>query len=190
MSRGRDRFRRFIPVLRAAETVLDLLPASVSRGLLVALRDVPGHLGLGLRYVLIRRLAVSCGDNVAVYAGVHLHDLDRCRLGSNIKIGEMCFVGASGGLTIEDDVSIAHGCSILTEEHDHTQPGPLRETPLVFRPVIIRTGVWIGAGVRVLSGTEVGTGSAVGAGSVVTRDVPPFSIVAGVPATVIKHRRT
>jgi len=164
------------------------LPDSWCIGILVALRDLPGRVGLGIRWVLIKRLAAECGANVAVYTGVHLHDLDRARFGSNIKIGEMCFIGASGGLTIGGNVSIAHASTVLTEEHDYRVPGSLRETPLIFSPVTIEPDVWIGAGVRILSGVTIGAGAAVGAGSVVTRDVPPATIAVGVPARVLKPR--
>ena len=186
--RGRERFRAARPILHGAVRVLDALPAPVAAGLLGAARNVPGYPGLAIRYICVKRLAASCGENVAVYPGVYLSDLDGLHLGSNIKIGEMCFIGASGGVVIEDDVSLAHATTVLTEEHDYTQPGPLRETPLVFDEVRIRRGVWIGAGVRITAGTEIGEGSVVGAGAVVTHDVPPFSVAAGVPARVLRPR--
>jgi acetyltransferase-like isoleucine patch superfamily enzyme len=186
--RGRHLFRAGRWVLLGSAAAMGLLPRFVAEALLALFRNVPGHVGLALRYVCVRRLAASCGENVAVYAGAHLHDLQKLHLGSNIKIGEMCFLGASGGLSISDDVSIAHATTILTGEHDYTQPGPLRETPVIFKPVRIDREVWIGAGVRILAGAHVGEGSAVGAGSVVTRDVPPYAIVAGVPARLLKQR--
>lgn len=188
--RGRQRFAILRPALVGASGLLGLLPRVVARALLGALRHVPGQVGLGLRYPCVRRLAAACGDNVGVYGGVYLRDLDRLELGSNIKIGELCFIGASGGVRIEDDVSLAHGCSVLTEEHDHTAPGPLRDTPLRHAPVTIERGVWVGAGTRILAGVTIGADSAIGAGSVVTRDVPPGSIAAGVPARVLKPRVT
>ena len=188
--RGRHLFRAGRWILLGSAATLGLLPRFVAEALLALLRNVPGHVGLALRYVCVRRLAASCGENVAVYAGAHLRDLHNLRLGSNIKIGEMCFLGASGGLTIADDVSVAHATTILTGEHDYTQPGPLRETPVIFDPVRIDRDVWIGAGVRILAGTHIGEGSAVGAGSVVTRDVPAHAIVAGVPARLLRRRPT
>ena len=187
--RGRDRFSAARPALISAARALGLLPRPVASVLLGICRGLPGYPGLAVRYVCVKRLAAECGDNVAVYPGVYLSDLDGLRLGSNIKIGEMCFIGAAGGVVIESDVSLAHGSTILTEEHDYTHPGPLRDTPLVFAPVTIRRGVWIGAGVKVTAGVEIGEGAAVGAGAVVTRDIPADSVAAGVPARVLRARR-
>lgn len=186
--RGRELFALARPVLNLGSRILAAFPRSVADGFLSLVRNVPGYPGLAVRYMCIRRLAASCGDNVAVYPGVHLFDLDRCHLGSNIKIGEMSFVGASGGLTIEDDVSLAHGTSVLTEEHDYRQPGPLRETELIYKPVHIERDVWVGAGVRVLAGAHIGRGAAVGAGSVVKGSIPEFAVAAGAPARVLRQR--
>jgi acetyltransferase-like isoleucine patch superfamily enzyme len=186
--RGRDLFRAGKPLLDLGVRVLEALPRSAAVALLGVCRGLPGYPGLAVRYLCVKRLAASCGDNVAIHPGVYLMDLDGLSLGSNIKIGEMCFVGAAGGVVIESDVSIAHASTILTEEHDYTQPGPLRETPLVFKQVTIRSGVWIGAGVKITAGVEIGEGSAVGAGAVVTRDIPPGTVAAGVPARVLRDR--
>ena len=186
--RGRDLFRTAKPVLENGARVLELLPRPFASALLGLFRGLPGYPGLALRYMCVRRLAASCGDNVAIHPGVYLSDLDGLSLGSNIKIGEMCFIGAAGGVVIESDVSLAHATTILTEEHDYTEPGALRDTPLIFKPVTIRSGVWIGAGVKITAGVEIGAGSAVGAGAVVTHDVPPGSVAAGVPARVLRGR--
>lgn len=188
--RGRRWFRAGRPLLLGASSLLAVLPRSLSVALLGLSRDLPGYPGLAIRYVCVKRLAAACGDNVAIYPGVYLTDLDGLRLGSNIKIGEMCFIGAAGGVVIESDVSVAHASTILTEEHDYRTPGPLRETPLIFKQVTLRRGVWIGAGVKITAGVEVGEETAVGAGAVVTRDLPPRSVAAGVPARVLRARST
>lgn len=186
--RGRDRFQTARPLLLGVAACLGLAPRALASLILGLFRGLPGYPGLAIRYVCVKRLAAQCGDNVAIYPGVYLSDLDGLRLGSNIKIGEMCFIGAAGGVVIEDDVSLAHATTVLTEEHDYTQPGPLRETPLVFAPVVIRRGVWVGAGVKITAGVEIGAGAAVGAGAVVTRDIPPGTVAAGVPARVMRSR--
>jgi acetyltransferase-like isoleucine patch superfamily enzyme len=186
--RGRQWFRAGRPLLLCASSVLAVLPRSISVAILGLSRGLPGYPGLAIRYICVKRLAAACGDNVAIHPGVYLSDLDGLRLGSNIKIGEMCFIGAAGGVVIEDDVSVAHASTILTEEHDYTTPGPLRETPLIFKQVTLRHGVWIGAGVKITAGVEIGEETAVGAGAVVTRDLPPRAVAAGVPARVLRTR--
>lgn len=186
--RGRDKFAKAQPIFDVGVALLELLPRSLVSAVLVGLRNVPGYAGLGLRYMCVKRLAASCGANVGIYTGVHLHNLESLHLGSNVKIGEMCFIGASGGVHIGDDVSLAHATTVLTEEHDYTQRGPLRDTDVVQRPVTVGRGSWIGAGVRVLSGVSIGEGAAIGAGSVVTKDVPDEAVAAGVPARVIRRR--
>jgi acetyltransferase-like isoleucine patch superfamily enzyme len=175
-------------VLHLGARVLGCLPRGVAVAVLGLFRGLPGYPGLAVRYVCVKRLAAECGDNVAVYPNVFVFNLEKLRLGSNIKIGEMCFVGASGGIEIGDDTSLAHGTTVLSEEHDYTVPGPLRDTPLRFSPVRIGRGVWIGAGVRITAGVTIGDGAVVGAGSVVTKDVAAETIVAGVPAKLLKQR--
>jgi acetyltransferase-like isoleucine patch superfamily enzyme len=64
----------------------------------------------------------------------------------------------------------------------------LKRTPEMFQPVTIGSDVWMGHNVNVMPGVTVGDGAVIGAGSVVTKDVPPFAIVAGVPATIKKYR--
>jgi acetyltransferase-like isoleucine patch superfamily enzyme len=186
--RGRDKFRRLSGALYLGARALGLLPRGAAVALLGLFRGLPGYPGLAVRYICVKRLAAECGDNVAVYPNVFLFNLEKLHLGSNIKIGEMCFVGASGGIEIGDDTSLAHGTTVLSEEHDYTVPGPLRDTPLRFAPVRIGRGVWIGAGVRITAGVMIGDGAVVGAGSVVTKDVAAETIVAGVPAKLLKQR--
>jgi acetyltransferase-like isoleucine patch superfamily enzyme len=186
--RGRQWFRLARPLLVSTARGLSVLPRPVAGAILGLARYLPGYLGLAIRYVCIRRLAAECGENIAIYPGTYLSDLDGLRLGSNIKIGEMCFIGAAGGVVIESDVSIAHASTILTEEHDYLKPGPLRDTPLIFKPVVIRRGVWVGAGVKITAGVEIGEETAIGAGAVVTRDIPAQSIAVGVPARVLRAR--
>lgn len=180
--RGREMFASFQPILGTASRAVAHAPASLRRALLSSVRNVGGYHGLAIRYVLVRSLAQSCGRNVAIYQGVHLHNLDRISFGSNIKVGEMSFIGGAGRIMIEDDVSIAHGSSILTEEHDLAPGVAVRDSPLVLRPVRLEQGSLIGAGCRVLAGVTVGSNAMVGAGSVVTRDVPKDIVAAGVPA--------
>lgn len=171
----------------AVATVVGFLPRSFIRRLYLVFKNVSGNVGLGLRYACISNLARRCGTNVAIFPNVYLYGIDRISMGNNISVHQMCYINASGGLTIGDNVSIAHGCSIISFNHTYNDIDiPIKYNPLDFQPIVIEDDVWIGCGCRILAGVKIGCHSIVAAGSVVTKDVPPNSVVAGVPAKVIK----
>jgi acetyltransferase-like isoleucine patch superfamily enzyme len=102
-------------------------------------------------------------------------------------------------ITIEEDVLISYGC-IIVDSDNHSSRYSVRRLDIadwkrgkhnwdshVHKPVIIRRGAWIGARSIILKGVEIGYGGIVGAGSVVTTDVPPWTIVAGNPAKIIRE---
>ena len=95
------------------------------------------------------------------------------------------------GVTIGSDVMIAPHCVLAAGNHDHTQlDQPMRSAPSISRgPIVIEDDVWIGAHCTITDGVTIGRGAVVGANSVVTRDVPAYAIVAGVPAKQIADRR-
>lgn len=96
-----------------------------------------------------------------------------------------CTLDVHADLTIEGQVRLGPEVMILTQTHEIGHAGR-RAGPLCSRPVRIGPGAWIGARATILPGTVVGGGAVVAAGAVVTRDVPPNSLVAGVPARVIR----
>ena len=111
-------------------------------------------------------------------------------LGSNVSIHPMCYLDASGGIRIGNDVSIAHGTSILSFEHRFDSLEiPIKDQEVDYRPVSIGNDVWIGAKATIVAGKTIGTGSIIGANSVVTHDVDTYVIVAGSPAREIKKRQ-
>lgn len=189
--RGRDSFQRASALIRIAEWVLRALPRALSRSLLSSMRNSNTKLSRARRYLAVRRIAASCGTLVDIRANCFLFAPEQMSIGSRVSIHPMCYLDATGGLTIGSDVSIAHGVSILTTEHVHSDIDiPIRDQGVTEQRVVIGSDVWIGAGVRVLAGVEVGDHSIVAAGAVVTKDIPPFSIAAGVPARVIRQRTT
>jgi acetyltransferase-like isoleucine patch superfamily enzyme len=154
---------------------------------LVLARHIPTNLGVGLRYALLKRLMVACGECVAVFEGVYLYEARKLRVGNNVSIHPMCYINAGGGITIGNDVSIAHATTIMSYSHDYARPDMLiRDAPVIPAPVVIGDNVWIAAGVRIMAGVTIGEHSVVGAGAVVTKDIPPHSIAVGVPARVVK----
>ena len=188
--RGRELFSVIRPVLRAGTVLLSLVPRALCEIGLSLIRYLPTKLGIALRYMFVARLAGSCGDNVAVFEGVHLFRLANMEIGDNVSIHEMSYIDATGGLKIGANVSIAHATTIVTTDHDYSNPfAAIRDARCVPGPVEIGDDVWVGAGVRILSGTRIHAHSVVAAGAVVTRDVPENSLVAGVPARCVKKIR-
>jgi len=111
--------------------------------------------------------------------------------GLNITIGRTVFIGAEcaftghAPITIADQVMIAHRVNLVTAGHP-VEPDK-RRSYITAEPITIDTNVWIGAAATVLPGVNIGADSVVAAGAVVTHDVLPATLVAGVPATVIRH---
>lgn len=109
--------------------------------------------------------------------------------GRNTHIGKHVFINAGckfqdqGGIYIEDGALIGHNAVIATINH---MEDPERRGGMIFHPVHIGKNVWLGANVTVLPGVNIGDGAVIGAGSVVTKDIPPNMIAAGVPAKVIR----
>jgi acetyltransferase-like isoleucine patch superfamily enzyme len=108
-------------------------------------------------------------------------------IGSNCVIGFRSLIDCLGQVTIEDNVFFGHEVMILTGAHDYNKFGLDRQLSVMEgKPVTIKTGVWIASRAIILPGVIVGEHSVVGAGAVVTKNVPPYTIVAGNPAKVIK----
>lgn len=112
-------------------------------------------------------------------------------IGTGTWIGQQCFLHSAGGIEIGPRVGIGPGVKILTSTHAPTaMPTPIMGGRLEFAPVRIGEGCDIGTGAILVPGVTLGPGVQVGAGAVVTRDVPPGQIVAGVPARPLGSRET
>lgn len=112
--------------------------------------------------------------------------------GKNIHIGKFVFINAGcsfqdqGGITIGDGCLLGHNTVIATLNHDEN---PARRNDLIPAPVVIGNRVWIGSNATILPGVTIGDNAIVAAGAVVTKDVPPDTVVAGVPARILRKIR-
>lgn len=131
-------------------------------------------------------LLKHCGKNVNIEKGAQFNT--EVSLGDNSGIGVNATISAY--VTIGNDVMMGPECNIYTQNHAYAR----RDIPMSMqghekpRPVVIGNDVWIGSRVTILPGVHIGDGAIIGAGSVVTKDVPPYTIVAGNPAKIIKER--
>jgi acetyltransferase-like isoleucine patch superfamily enzyme len=116
-------------------------------------------------------------------------------LAANLRIGDQCmfttplYLNLSAPINVGNRVVIGHHVVIITDDHRLADPTQ-RCGARVSIPVTIEDGVWIAARVTVLPGVTIGRSSVVAAGAVVTKDVPPNTLVGGVPARVLKELPT
>jgi len=108
-------------------------------------------------------------------------------IGKNVFINHACSFLDMGGIMIEDDVMIGPKVNLITENHPLN---PAERRSMVCAPILIRRNAWIGAGATILPGVTIGVNSVVAAGAVVAKDVPDNTVMAGVPAQVIKSINT
>jgi acetyltransferase-like isoleucine patch superfamily enzyme len=124
-----------------------------------------------------------------IHSNVYITAWWNLRIGQRVTINRDCVIQCEGGLEIGDDTMIAHGCSIITSEHGQSTDRPMRDQPIILRPVSIGRDVWLGARVIILGGSVLADGSIAAAGAVIKGQFSePRTIVAGVPAKVIRRR--
>jgi acetyltransferase-like isoleucine patch superfamily enzyme len=144
-----------------------------------------------LRSLWLRLLGARIG------AGAILHDvrffnlyrrgLGGLSVGRDCFLGDECLIDLAEAVVLEDQVTLAERVLVLTHTNVGYQDHPLqRRFPPTAAAVVVEAGSFVGAGVILLPGVRVGRGSFVAAGSVVTEDVPPATLVGGVPARALR----
>lgn len=141
------------------------------------------HTDEELRALMSRLVGYKVDDGFRLFPPIYTD------FGKNIKIGKDVFVNSGccfqdqGGVTLGDGCLVGHNVVFATLDHDK-RPG--RRGDMTAAPIVVGKDVWIGAHATILKGVTIGDGAIVAAGAVVTRDVPPNTIAAGVPARVVK----
>src|SRR3990167_11442285 len=135
---------------------------------------------------------IEIGSDVYIGANTILEGYHHRKLiiKNRVWIGPQAYLHAAAGMTIESDSGVGPGTKIITSVHDLGKDdlGPIINLPIKFAPVKIESRCDIGAGAIILPGVTIGEGTQVGAGAVVTKNTPRYSVVAGVPAKVVRIR--
>lgn len=143
---------------------------------------IPSH---GIRRLFYRTvMKAKIGKGSTIFMGAWFDNIGNLKIGRNSVVNQNVRLDNRGGITIGDNVSISADAVILTADHDLQSPDFAGRN----RSVTIEDYVFVGTRAMVLPGVRLGRGSAVAAGAVVTKDVAPLAIVAGVPAKVIGSR--
>ncbi|GLS30374.1 Acetyltransferase (isoleucine patch superfamily) [Mesorhizobium albiziae] len=193
-----------------AEALLDAYGKANLADLYGRFATGPGYLDSLMRKTIWRALARSCQSGLQVGTGAGFKHPETFEIGSNVFIGAQAFIqGRYDGscvigdnvwigpqayldardLLIEECVGWGPGAKILGSTHSGEPVGvPIIRTALEIRPVRIEAWADVGTNATVLPGVTIGKGAIVGAGAVVASDVPPFAVVAGVPAKFLRWR--
>ncbi len=153
-------------------------------------RSLPGVFGLTVRGVFYRVLFKKMESFPLIYSGVYFSHSYGISVGKNFSINTGAHLDGRGGMSIGRNVMVGPYVVIVSSEHQHQQIDvPMAELDHRYDPVNIRDDVWVGAHAVINCGVEIGRGAVIGAGAVVVTDIPEYTIVGGVPAKVIGHRK-
>lgn len=142
-----------------------------------------------LRNAIFKILFAKKGNGGHIDYGCYFRNMKKIEIGDNVAINRNCSFYASfhivdAFIKIGNNVAIGPNVTIFGAGHDHTK----FDLPDVAENVVVEDNVWVGGNTTILQGVTIGEGAIVGAGSIVTKDVEPWTVVAGVPAKFIKKR--
>jgi serine acetyltransferase len=135
--------------------------------------------------------AVQIGDETRILRSVTISTTDqgKIHIGNRVHIGESTIIFSGLGIQIGDNVIIGPQNIIVDFDHAYDLANiPINQQGVVKKEVIIEEDVWISSHCVITKGVRIGKGSVIAAGAVVNKDIPPYSVAAGIPAQVIKKR--
>jgi len=141
-----------------------------------------------IRIFIYRYLyCANIAKTAIIYKGCEIRTPKKLHIGKGSIIGDNAMLDARCGLTIGENVNFSSSVEIWTLQHDYRDPD-FKCVPGHCGPVTIGDRAWIGPRVTILHSVNIGEGAVVGAGAVVTKDVEPYTVVAGIPAKKVAER--
>ena len=162
-----------------------------------AIRSMGGKIGKNVKFYEGIRIvgnspgAIAIGDDVCILRGVTVSTTPggRVEIGNGVHIGEGSIIYSGVGIRIGNNVIIGPQNIIVDLDHRFQNLDlPINQQGMIGKEVCIEEDVWIASQCVIIKGVTVGKGSVIAAGSIVNKSIPPYSVVAGVPAKVIKKR--
>jgi len=149
------------------------------------LNDILPHIpSWKIRRFVMRLLKLNIGKGSFIMKRNYIITPQQLSIGDYSHINRGCVIDARGSVSIGHNVSISHNVNIMSGGHDYNSSNFRGR----FLPIRIDDYVWIGNNVTILQNTHIGKGAVICAGAVITKDVAPYSVMAGIPAKKIKER--
>ncbi|MCK5536144.1 MAG: acyltransferase [Bacteroidales bacterium] len=129
------------------------------------------------------------GEGVSIKSDVLIQGSGTLLIGKRTYIGSHSVIGVNEKISIGNDVMISQYVSIRDTDHAFNRVDiPMNRQGIATAPIVIEDDVWIAHGVIITKGVTIGKGAIIAGGAVVTKDVPPYAIVGGIPAKILKYR--
>ena len=155
------------------------------RGLFFLLLSIMGYIpSQTLRHVVYKMFGLKIGKDSVIYGRAEIRAPQNIRIGKNTIIGSRAILDGRGELEIGNNVNFSTGVWLWTAQHDKNDP----YFGAAYGKIIVKDYAWISCRAIILPNVVVGEGAVVAAGAVVTKDVPPYAIVAGIPARKMGER--
>ena len=160
---------------------------------LFSLKAVKAFVNLAGWYVhdhIAPRAKMKIAGNPRIHPTASLRCGENIYLGKNAHINQYCCIWASKNskIVLGDNLLMGPGVKIFSSNHGNKMGVPMNSQPHLEKDILIGNDVWLGANSVVVAGVTIGDGAIIAAGSVVTKDVPEYMIVGGIPAKQIKKR--
>jgi maltose O-acetyltransferase len=150
----------------------------------------PLELGVWLRRLCMPLFLQRMGAGVVFQSGLRITNPERVSIGARCRFGQGVFITGGGGVRIGNCVSMGPDVKVWSVNHRFDDPDvPIQQQGWELKPVAVEDDVWLAANVFVMPGVTIGRGSVVSACTVVSKSVPPYSLVAGNPGRVVGWRR-
>ena len=184
---GREKFSKYQKLINLFVNILKIFPKKIKIFLWNSFQRSNRKYSVALRYIVLKTLCKKVGSSVYIGPDVEIKAFEKLSIGDNVSIHKGCYIDATGEIEICNNVSIAHYTSMISFNHSwNDKSKPIKYNKSILSKIKIYEDVWIGAGSKILAGVNINKRSIVAAGAVVTKDVSSNTIVAGVPAKVIK----
>lgn len=175
-------------IIQIAQMPINVLPKKLLNIIWDATSTSESLIAILYRYLYLRKYAKAIGDNVFIGKFVTLKNVKNLSIGKNVSIHAFNYIDAYGTITIQDNVSIANHCTIISSNHTwDDSKTPIKYNKVTKNPIFIKEDVWIAAGVRILGDVVISKRNIIGAGAVVNKSTEENGLYVGVPIKKVKE---